>query len=239
MWAQNFQRSIIVLSDAKPTDLWRATNAFVINGKRGGEIAEPRMSKTIEVCRNLNLTFERTPSVYYNTNLHCNLCGPQNEGRDRKFKSVHVKTFSELKTVKGCMAAHYHALQAISKQKRRQILFEDDVCLPRNEIARTQKALEQFMEKSQDVDIAYIGSHNVWYNKKSIGELTTHAMLIYPEGAKKLLELANWCSACPIDVMGARREGFNLKHKVGSWCDGIIHQNNLDGAQKLRDRSDF
>ena len=198
------------------------------------------MQKSINVTRALNLTHDRTPSVFFDSINHRKLCGISKRSPT-----------GELKYVKGCMVAHYYALVAISKLNRRQVLFEDDVCLPQCHISETKEALVQFMKKSRDVDLAYIGSNPAGHQHPNF-DYCTHALLITPVAAKKLLKLVKWCSSIPVDVqyvqlaeskkitvMYARREGFDLARERNSWCGGILHQNNQDGSEILRSSPDF
>jgi len=207
---------------------WRVSKAIIINGDRNQEVNEPRYSNVAELCRKLKFTFERSPSMFVTSPEYIDSCGQVNTD-DKNVKSLC-----------GCMFAHKVALQKIANQSERMIILEDDAIEADAPYEIIRHKIDAFLLDSRFADVAYVGH--------CYGTLCAHALAIYPESAKKILQMVDFCSTkTPIDnaLSGLCRSGSLIcayapheSGKSGAWADGILHQD-VTTVLRIRDQHDY
>lgn len=207
--------------------------AFIINGDKDGDNQSGRIKerwdRTKDICSDvLGLDCQRVPAYYVTSNMK--------EDIKSKCGKSFINESVDLRYVIGCKNAHRKALEAVIQHGERSIIFEDDIILPLNTNDVVSK-IKDFIEENTNKDLAYLGH---WENKWN-----THAYIVSPEAAKKLLDSIDWCNKIPVDVLMAEQCKSNLncvyakdykgEKPKGSWSNGII----LQEGEPLREHSDF
>ena len=207
---------------------WRVSKVIIINGDRNGGINEPRYSNVTQLCRKLKYTFERSPSMFVTSPEYIDSCG-------------HVNTNDKgVQSLCGCMFAHKIALQKIANQSERMMILEDDAIEANDTYEIIRHKIDAFLLDSRFADVAYVGH--------CYGTQCTHAIAIYPESARKILQMVDFCSTyTPIDSALTRlcqssslvcAYAQHTTGKPGAWADGIIHQD-VTNVLRVRDQSDY
>ena len=187
-----------------------------------------RWAKARRTC--LALGFEgcdRSPAVYSDTPAYTDTCG------------AHPGDSDQTKYIRGCAMAHRNALRLLAKDEDRGVIFEDDITPADAPAGHVRGRVDAFLERTADRDVAYIG--HCW------GKLCTHANAWTPVGARKALDLVDWCSDTPYDVQlrtlclagklkCAYAEAHDLQPKSGSWGDSgsLVYQHANDGVYHAR-----
>ena len=207
--------------------------AFIINGDKDGDNQSGRIKerwdRTKDICSDvLGLDCQRVPAYYVTSNMK--------EDIEEKCGRSFINESANLRYVIGCKNAHRKALESVIQHGERSIIFEDDIILPLNTNDVVSK-IRNFIEENKDKDLAYLGH---WENKWN-----THAYIVSPEAAKKLLDSINWCDPKPVDVIMAEQcksnltcvyaEDYTGERPEGSWSNGII----LQEGEPIRNGGNF
>ena len=201
-----------------------ALRARIINGTREGGPHAQRWGKARRAC--LSLGFEgcyRSPAVYSDTPAYTDTCG------------AHPGDSDETKYVRGCTMAHRNALRLIAGARDRGVIFEDDITLADAPAGHVRGRVDAFLKRTAAMDVAYIGH---CFNRNC-----AHALAWTPVGARKALDLVDWCSDTPHDdqiaalcragkLKCAYAEAHDLEPKHGSWGDSgsLVYQHAPDGV---------
>ena len=170
--------------------------AVIIAGDADGRPGM-RYQHALRLCKALGFECNRSKAMYVAMKEYRDVCGDYTDA------SRWNRTASEFKTDnyrRGCAFAHRVALEqiAVAENNTRRIIFEDDIVSPyetqqhgdpeyKENAARSRVDIMNFLETTKDagVDVAYIGH---CFNGNC-----THALAVTPEGARKVLQLVDWC----------------------------------------------
>lgn len=161
---------IFTFQSSKHTDM-PSLPALIINGKKDGSSDYSRYDSSVEVCNKFGLSCRRTPAIFVNMDMYKKNCGD------------HTTKSKKERYRRGCMFAHRVAMETIAKSEERHIVFEDDIIV--SDDYDVKGKLSKFLHSTENDDIAYIGH--------CFNGMCMHAFAITPEGAKKALELVDWC----------------------------------------------
>ena len=208
--------------------------AFIINGDKDGGNKSVRMKerwdRTKYICYDvLGFDCQRVPAYYVTSNMKEDIkskCG-------KSFMNEDVT----LRHVIGCKNAHRKVLEAVIRHGKRSIIFEDDIILTLNTNDILYK-IKDFIEETTNKDLAYLG--HCW------GDQCTHAYIVSPEAAKKLLDSIDWCNKEPVDNLMADlcaikeldcvyAKDYKKQKPEGSWSEGLI----LQEGEPIRNSDNF